>query len=50
LLQWAGLKVETDFDYQDLREREVQRLSDSVEQWMDWDKWNQTLPDFRLES
>ena len=50
LLQWAGLKLETDFDYQDLREREVQRLSDSVEQWMDWDKWNQALPDFRLES
>lgn len=50
LLDWAGLKVEADFDYQALREREVQRLSDSVEQWMDWDKWNLALPEFKFDS
>ncbi len=47
LLHWAGLEVEADFDYQALREKEVQRLSDSVDEWMDWDKWNHALPDFK---
>ncbi len=50
LLEWAGLKVEENFDYQVLREREVQRLSDSVEQSMDWQKWNQALPDFEFDA
>lgn len=49
LLEWAGLDVSTDFDYQALREREVQRLSDSTEQWMDWEKWNLALPDFKFQ-
>lgn len=46
LLQWAGLNVVEQFDYEALREREVQRLSDSVEEAMDWSRWNQVLPDF----
>ncbi|MGH1370767.1 MAG: cobyric acid synthase [Cellvibrionaceae bacterium] len=49
LLHWAGLEVETNFDYQALREREVQRLSDSVEQSMDWEKWNRVLPSFKFD-
>ncbi len=49
LLEWAGLTVETRFDYQALREREVQRLSDSVEKAMDWKKWNRALPNFEFD-
>lgn len=46
LLQWAGLNVVEQFDYEALREKEVQRLSDSVEEAMDWSRWDQVLPDF----
>ncbi|WP_439135344.1 cobyric acid synthase [Pseudomaricurvus sp.] len=48
LLQWAGLNVVESFDYEALREREVERLSDSVEEAMDWKRWNQVLPDFSV--
>ncbi len=46
LLRWAGLEQQQAFDYGALREREVQRLADSVETAIDWHKWQQVLPDF----
>ncbi|GAB3094448.1 cobyric acid synthase [Aestuariicella hydrocarbonica] len=46
LLQWAGLEVVEHFDYEALREREVERLSDSVEAAMDWQRWREVLPQF----
>ncbi len=46
LLQWAGLKAAVDFDYEALREREVQRLSDSVAKAINQSAWNRVLPNF----
>ena len=46
LLHWAGLDAVTEFDYLALREREIERLSDAVEQAMDWSAWNRQLPQF----
>lgn len=48
LLQWAGLEVAATFDYQALREREIERLSDAVEQAMDWTAWQRVLPQLPL--
>lgn len=46
MLQWAGLTVTEHLDYPALREREIDRLSDAVEQAMHWDVWNRALPQF----
>jgi adenosylcobyric acid synthase len=44
-LRWAGLSTATqDFDYQALRESELERLADCVEQHMDWDRLATWLP------
>lgn len=48
LLGWAGLKVVQEFDYDALREREVERLSDCVEAAIDWDVWQSVLPGVAL--
>ncbi|TBR42884.1 cobyric acid synthase [Marinomonas agarivorans] len=37
LLQWAGIKQAQTFDYQVLKEQEIERLADSCEQHMDID-------------
>ncbi|MBR9910569.1 MAG: cobyric acid synthase [Gammaproteobacteria bacterium] len=36
LLQWAGLEVEAEFDYEALKRAEVDRLADAVEAALDW--------------
>lgn len=38
LLQWAGLAQVEQFDYAALKEREINRLADAVDESMDWDK------------
>lgn len=43
-LVWAGLKAADDFDYQALRESELERLADCVEAHLDWAKLNPYLP------
>lgn len=42
-LQWAGLEVEQSFDYAQLKENEMDRLADCVEQHLDWSKLNQFI-------
>lgn len=37
-LQWAGLQTGLHFDYEKLRNDELNRLADSVEKHLDWDK------------
>jgi adenosylcobyric acid synthase len=37
-LEWAGLQMPEDFDYAKLRNDELDRLADSVEQHLDWEK------------
>lgn len=39
LLTWAGLSEQSDFDYQQLRENDLNRLADVVEESIDWGKW-----------
>lgn len=43
LLQWVGLIDVEDFDYNALKEREINRLADAVEGAMDWDKFENAL-------
>ena len=44
-LTWAGLEVIEDFDYEQVREQEINRLADSVEAHLDWQKLTVYLPD-----
>jgi len=37
-LHWAGLQTQQHFDYEKLRNDELDRLADCVEQHLDWDK------------
>jgi adenosylcobyric acid synthase len=37
-LKWAGLQTVQTFDYAQLRENELNRLADCVEQHLDWEK------------
>ncbi|OYZ40418.1 MAG: cobyric acid synthase CobQ [Methylotenera sp. 24-45-7] len=39
-LAWAGLSAAQNFDYEQLRADELDRLADCVEQHIDWDKLN----------
>lgn len=43
LLAWAGLEAPERFDYHRLKEREINRLADAVEQAIDWQKWHNSL-------
>lgn len=43
-LKWAGLEQVEDFDYEQIREQEINRLADSVETHLDWDKLADYLP------
>ena len=44
-LRWAGLSTaKEDFDYQAIRESELDRLADCVEQHLDWDRLAAWLP------
>lgn len=44
-LAWAGIRTETNaYDYQALRESELERLADCVEAHLDWAKLNPYLP------
>lgn len=38
-LQWAGLTTPQAFDYAQIRERELDRLADCLEQHLDWGRW-----------
>ena len=42
-LQWAGLQTQQAFDYEKLRNDELDRLADCVEQHLDWDKLAQYI-------
>ncbi|MFZ3385511.1 MAG: cobyric acid synthase [Candidatus Methanoperedens sp.] len=42
-LQWAGLQMQQQFDYEKLRNDELDRLADCVEQHLDWDKLAQYI-------
>ena len=35
-LTWAGLQVQQHFDYEQLKNEELNRLADCVEQHLDW--------------
>lgn len=39
LLKWAGIDDVESFDYDALKEQEINRLADAVEESMDWGKW-----------
>lgn len=43
LLSWAGLSQVERFDYEALKEREINRLADAVENAMDWEKFEQAF-------
>jgi adenosylcobyric acid synthase len=43
-LIWAGLEEVADFDYEQVREQEINRLADSVEAHLDWNKLADYLP------
>ena len=43
-LAWAGLEKVEHFDYETLKESELNRLADCVEQHLDWEKLAQYLP------
>lgn len=47
LLHWAGLARVENFDYDALKEREIDRLADAVEASIDWQKWRETLADLQ---
>lgn len=51
-LNWAGLKSVSaaDFDYAHLRETELERLADCVEQHLDWDQLSTYLPAIKLSA
>ena len=38
LLNWAGLETVEEFDYAELQEREINRLADCIEQYLDLEK------------
>ncbi|MDI1363134.1 cobyric acid synthase [Methylotenera sp.] len=43
-LAWAGLKqVDSQFDYEQVREAGLERLADCLEQYLDWDKLNKYM-------
>ncbi len=44
-LKWAGLTIETDYDYRQVREQEIDRLADVLDQHVDWGKLADYLPD-----
>jgi len=44
LLGWAGVAEPVTPDYRALRERELDRLADAVEQHLDWERLAQWLP------
>lgn len=46
LLQWAGLKVEQCVDVVDVREQQIDRLADALEQNLDFLKLQQALNDY----
>ncbi len=39
-LKWAGLEEVDEFDYRQVREREINRLADMLEEHLDWEKLN----------
>ena len=43
LLAWAGLEGVEAFDYEALKEQEINRLADVVEESIDWSKWKNSL-------
>ncbi len=43
-LKWAGLEEVVDFDYREVREQEINRLADMLEQHLDWKKLNRYFP------
>jgi adenosylcobyric acid synthase len=43
-LTWAGLKEIQTFDYEALKESELNRLADCLEKYLDWDKLATYLP------
>jgi adenosylcobyric acid synthase len=43
-LRWAGLQEVTHFDYEQLREQEINRLADCLEDQLDWAKLEGYLP------
>lgn len=45
-LRWAGLTEVEDINYEELRESAIDRLADSVEKHMDWDKWDSAIKRF----
>lgn len=47
LLHWAGLAQVESFDYDALKEREINRLADAVEASIDWQKWREALSDLQ---
>lgn len=47
LLHWAGLNEVVELDYEELRENAIDRLADSVDQHMDWRKWNTAIDGFQ---
>jgi adenosylcobyric acid synthase len=51
-LNWAGLNsvIAADFDYAHLRETELERLADCVEQHLDWDQLSTYLPAIKLSA
>lgn len=46
LLQWAGLKVEQRLDIAQVREQQIDRLADALEQHLDFAKLQQALNDY----
>lgn len=42
-LQWAGLETQQNFNYEKVRDDELDRLADCVEQYLDWDKLAQYI-------
>lgn len=43
-LKWAGLKEVFEFNYEQLRENEIDRLAEMLEQHLDWEKLSPYLP------
>ena len=43
ILAWAGLEQVESFDYQALKEKEIERIADAVESSIDWTKWSSVL-------
>lgn len=43
-LHWAGLEVVEHFDYEQVREQEINRLADSLETHLNWGKLAAYIP------